>query len=100
MEELEKAKAMVNAQGIPDIQKLAEYRELEEWYKNRSKAAGKAEEVVTIARTIFVENPKMSPDECLNLGEAFHTAAHARVETLMEGYKDEDKPQSGLLSLT
>lgn len=89
---LEKFQSEMAQGGVIDISKLSEYREKEEWYKGRAKAAGKAEEVVTIARSMLVEHPDIGVEKALSLAEEFHTKAYDRVQVMMEGFLDADEP--------
>lgn len=74
---------------IPDISKLAEYREKEEWVKARAKAAAKCQEVVEISRAMIIEHPDLDIGEAIVRAREFYEQATTFVDEIMEEFEEE-----------
>lgn len=78
------------AHGIPDISKLAEFREREAFEKRRGQAASKCQEVVEISRMMIVEHPELDIETAISRAELFYLAASTYVDGVMEEFEEDE----------
>ena len=80
---LKKALDQAKHQGIVDVSKISEYREMEDYNAEMQDAAGKCQEITEIGKAMFIANPTLTAVECIAKAEEFFDAASNRVNELI-----------------